>query len=166
MFLLRDIPTYQTLEKLSRRYKELDPSAMMTGIALLRTGSDMLVTLEKFLSPYGLSQGGYLTLIVLNRDPDEEIVPSDLAGRVGVTRATMTGLLDTLAKDGLIERIPHDGDRRQLVVRLTQKGIERLNEVLPSIYRQITEIMVGLSEKEKEELIRLLEKVKKGISKE
>jgi MarR family transcriptional repressor of emrRAB len=163
MFFLRDLPSMQTLNELAERYSELDPTAMMTCIAVLRTGSDMMALLEKMLNPYGLSQGGYLTLIVLNRNPQEEISPSDLAARVGVTRATMTGLLDTLAKEGLVERIPHDNDRRRTVVRLTRKGTVRLGHILPELYSKITELMAGISEKEREHLMRLLKKLNTGL---
>ena len=122
MFFLKDLPTYRNLHDLKTRYPDMDPSAVMSGAVLLRTGSDMLAALEKILGRYGLSQGRFLTLTVLNRDPEEEISPSDLAERVGVTRATMTGLLDTLAKDGWIERVQHNEDRRRVVVRLTREG--------------------------------------------
>jgi MarR family transcriptional repressor of emrRAB len=83
MFFLRDLPSMQTLNELAERYSELDPTAMMTCIAVLRTGSDMMALLEKMLNPYGLSQGGYLTLIVLNRNPQEEISPSRSGGAGG-----------------------------------------------------------------------------------
>ena len=132
--------TYKNLHDLKRRYSDMDPSAVMSGAVLLRTGSDMLAALEKILGRYGLSLGRFLTLTVLNRDPEEEITPSDLAERVGVTRATMTGLLDTLAKDGWIERIQHNEDRRRVVVRLTSEGLEHLGRILPGYFRETSGI--------------------------
>ncbi len=164
MFFLRDLPTSNLLYDLSQRYPELDPPALMSCIALLRTGSDMLAALERILGRYGLSQGRFLTLIVLNRDPEEEVTPSDLAERVGVTRATMTGLLDTLARGGWIERLQHNEDRRRVVVRLTRDGLKRLGTMLPGYYREISSIMAGLTEEEHEMLVRVLGKVRDGMS--
>ena len=164
MFFLKDLPTTRTLSDLAQRYPDLDPSALMSCIVLLRTGSDMLAALERILGRYGLSQGRFLTLIVLNRDPEEEVTPSDLAERVGVTRATMTGLLDTLAKDGWIERIQHNEDHRRVVVRLTEGGLAHLGRMLPGYYREISSIMAGLSRQEHEMISKVLGKVREGLS--
>ncbi|MEW6443091.1 MAG: MarR family transcriptional regulator [bacterium] len=163
MFFLRDLPTEKMLRELAKRYPDLDPMALLTCTALLRTGSDVLAGFEKILARHGLSQGGFLSLIVLNREPEEEITPSALAHKLGVTRATMTGLLDTLAKDDLVERVQHDGDRRSVVIRLTAKGRKRLDGILPGYYRQITRMMAGVSQKERRSLIGLLEKVRLGL---
>ena len=164
MFFLKDLPTEETLKNLRKRYPDLDLPALMSCIALLRAGSDMLAALERILGRCGLSQGRFLTLIVLNRDPREEFTPSDLAERVGVTRATMTGLLDTLARDGWVERVQHGGDRRRVVVRLTQEGLENLGGILPPYYQAISSIMAGLSREEHTALVEVLSKVRQGLS--
>lgn len=164
MFFLKDLPTESTLRNLGKRYPDLDLPALMSCIVLLRTGSDMLAALERILRRYRLSQGRFLTLIVLNRNPEEEITPSDLAERVGVTRATMTGLLDTLAKDGWVERTQHNEDRRRVVVRLTKEGLEHLGMMLPGYYREISSIMAGLSEEEHHVLAKILSKVRQGLA--
>ncbi len=164
MFFLKDLPTYKNLYDLKKRYADMDPTAVMSGAVLLRTGSDMLAALGRILGRYGLSLGRFLTLTVLNRDPEEEVSPSDLADRVGVTRATMTGLLDTLARDGWVERVQHNEDRRRVVVRLTSEGLEQLGRILPGYFREVSGIMADLSEEERETLIKVLGRVREGIS--
>jgi DNA-binding MarR family transcriptional regulator len=164
MFFLKDLPTVRNLQDLKKRYPDVDPSAILMGAVLMRAGSDMLAALERILGRYGLSQGRFLTLNVLNRDPEEEISPSELAERVGVTRATMTGLLDTLARDGWIERIQHNEDRRKVVVRLTREGLEHLGRMLPGYFREVSGIMTGLTEQERGTLVELLRKVGEGLS--
>ena len=163
MFFLKDLPTIETLFKLTKRYPSLDPTALNTCAILLRTGSSLLTKLESFLGKHGLSQGRFLTLIVINRRPDTQINPSSLAEKVGVTRATMTGLLDGLERDGLIERVKHDGDRRKIGVKLKTEGINVLNNMLPEYYDKISKIMLNVTEEERETLISLLEKVNKEL---
>ena len=163
MFFLKDLPTDRTLERYAKRYPNLDPSALNTAIALLRTGSDLLTAFETFLGKHGLSQGRFLTLIVMNRKPDEEINPSSLAEKIGVKRATMTGLLDGLERDMLIQRLAHSNDRRKVVVRLTKKGRHVLDEMLPDYYSYIEKLMVNLTENERHNLKLLLEKVNQGL---
>ena len=163
MFLLQDIPTLTTLSLLKERYPNLNPSAMRSCLMLLRTGSDLLTLADKLFRKAGLSQGGFLILAVLNRDPDEELTPSELSEKIGVTRATMTGLLDTLAKDGLIQRLQHKGDRRKLVVRLTDKGLKRLDAFLPNYTGELGLLVPNLTKKEQLVLVKLLEKVSRGL---
>ena len=164
MFYLKDLPTDKTLGEFTRRYPNMNPSALKTCAVLLRTGSDLLTAFEKILGNHGLSQGRFLTLIVMNRTPDEEINPSTLAEKIGVKRATMTGLLDGLERDGLVERLAHRQDRRKIGVRLTAKGRQVLDEMLPDYYRKIAKLMVNLTEKERLELLALLGKVNRGLS--
>ena len=41
----------------------------------------------------------------------------------------MTGLLDGLAREGLIQRIVDEKDKRQTQIKLTKKGQQKLDEV-------------------------------------
>ena len=164
MFYLKDLPTDTTLHEFSRRYPNMNPSAIKTCAELLRTGSELLTAFETILGHHGLSQGRFLTLIVMNRNPDDEVSPSSLSEKVGVRRATMTGLLDKLERDDLIERLAHHRDRRKIAVRLTSKARQVLAEMLPDYYRSIAKIMANLTEKERLELMTLLGKVNRGLS--
>ena len=164
MFYLRDLPTDRTLEEFAKRYPDLDPSALKTCVVLLRTGSDLLTAFETILGKHGLSQGRFLTLIVMNRTPNKAISPSVLAEKVGVKRATMTGLLDGLERDRLIERLAHPNDRRKIGVRLTVKGRQVLDEMLPDYYSYIAKLMANLSKNERQNLVSLLGKVNQGLS--
>jgi DNA-binding MarR family transcriptional regulator len=85
--------------------------------------------------------------------------PAELADAAGVTRATMTGLVDTLERDGFVKREPDPADRRTISVRLTPKGEKFLGELLPGHFKLISELMAPLSESERKTLVRLLGKV-------
>lgn len=163
MFYLRDLPDDDTLDNFSRRYANFDITAMKSALMLLRTGSDLLTGLEKMLASYGLSQGRFLTLIVLHRTPETPQNPSELAHKVGVTKATMTGLLDGLEKSQLIKRYSNPDDRRAICICLTEKGKETLEQILPDYYNRIHFVMEYLSKDELIELYRLLEIVNKGL---
>lgn len=49
---------------------------------------------------------------------------SELSGELKVSNGNVTGIVDRLVNDGLIVREPVPGDRRAMMVRLTQKGRE------------------------------------------
>lgn len=61
-------------------------------------------------------------LAVLEAVAGDDLAPSDLADRAGVTRAGMTKRLDRLERAGLVERTPAPGDRRSVLVRATAAG--------------------------------------------
>jgi DNA-binding MarR family transcriptional regulator len=164
MFYLKDLPTDTSLQEFSRHYPNMNPSAIKSCAELLRIGSVLLTAFETILGRHNLSQGRFLTLIVMNRNPDAEVSPSYLADKVGVKRATMTGLLDRLEKDDLIQRLAGHPDRRKIGIQLTGKGRRLLAEMLPGYYRSIAKIMAHLTEKERLELMSLLGKVNQGLT--
>jgi DNA-binding MarR family transcriptional regulator len=45
-----------------------------------------------------------------------------LAGALGCTPATVTGIVDTMEKKGLVVRRPNPDDRRSLLVKMTHQG--------------------------------------------
>ncbi len=49
---------------------------------------------------------------------------SALSGVLRVSNGNVTGIVDRLAQEGLVIRMPVPGDRRAMLVRLTQKGRE------------------------------------------
>ena len=163
MYFLKDLPTDRNLQEFVDSYPNMNPSALKTCSELMRTGSDLLAAFETILGQSGLSQGRFLTLIVMNRAPEEEANPSTLAQKVGVTRATMTGLLDGLEQKGLIERRTHVQDRRKIGVLLTDRGRRMLDGVLPDYYRHIAKLTAYLDEGERQTLVSLLRKVNQGL---
>ena len=55
--------------------------------------------------------------------------PSELGERLIVTRATVTGLLDSLEQRGFVARSANPADRRSLVVQITPAGLKVLQEL-------------------------------------
>ena len=159
MLLLKDLPKYDTLQRFTDRYAEMDVSAVQSFLTLLRVASDVIENLDACLARHDLLQGRWWVLILLMREENLTASPSVLADKAGVTRATMTGLLDSLERSNLIERIPNPEDRRMLSVKLTKKGQQRLDAVMPDYYARVAQVMQGLSEKDRSLLMEMLQKV-------
>ncbi len=160
MLLLRDLPKYETLLAYSKRYRNVDPTAVEAYLNLLRVASDVLDSTEQYFNGHGTSQGRFTVLCLLNRNPDVPLCPADIAQRAGVTRATMTGLLQGLESEGLIKRTSSDDDKRMFFVELTNKGRKYLDSVLPDFFRRISSLMEGLNDRERVTMLKLLEKVR------
>ena len=163
MFFLRDLPKYDAIRARAARYPEVDAGAVEAFLTLLRVGSDVLAAFEKFLANHNMSQGRFTVLMVLNRFPDIGLNPSDLAAKCGVTRATMTGLLDGLERQKLIRRESEQADRRTILIRLNDKGIELLDGMLHEYYKRVSLLMSGLCEADQRLLSQMLQSVAVGV---
>jgi DNA-binding MarR family transcriptional regulator len=162
MYTLRDIPKYETIRAHAARYPEIDPASTAACLVLMRVASDVLAALDDYLAAHDISRGRWSVMMLLTRDPAPGragVNPCELAEKAGVTRATMTGLLDGLERDGLVERETVAEDRRMLEVRLTAKGRKYLEATMPGYFLLIRKIMAGLGEGEKEQLTGLLTKL-------
>lgn len=171
--LLKDLPRYDCLIEASKEFPDLDPSAVEAFLHLLLTGDDVFAVSERNLSENGISHGRFGVLMLLWRgnqprlaqgtDDDEcdagPRTPAELADAAGVTRATMTGLIDTLERDGLVKREPDPNDRRMMSVVLTTKGEKFLHNFLPGHFKLISSLMATLTEAERKALVSLLMKV-------
>jgi len=151
-----------TLKNLAQRYSELDIASVEACLAFLRATADVQVALDTHFARYGLSMGKFTLLMQLLLADEEGLTPSECAERSGVTRATITGLLDGLERDSLIERKPRPDDRRMLSVHLTEQGHSLLTQMLPDHFCRTTGLMAHLTASEKETLIQLLQKVQAG----
>ena len=61
---------------------------------------------------FGLSEGRFIVLFLLDSVP-RGVAPNKLAEQAGVTPATMTGLIDGLERDNLVNRQADPDDRRR-----------------------------------------------------
>ncbi|CAN7412200.1 MarR family transcriptional regulator [Variovorax paradoxus] len=90
--------------------------------------------------------------------------PDALAERAGVTRATVTGPLDGLERESLIERHADANDRRSLTIRLTRKGEQMARKAFDQHGRWIASLFLHLSAQERKTLGGLLQKVTAGMA--
>ncbi len=164
LLMLKDLPRYECLLKAAEKYPGLEPMACHAFFHLLRTGDAVYAAEGGFLATHHVSQGRFNVLMLLNRCERQMSTPAELAEEAGVTRATMTGLIDTLEKDGLVGREDHPENRRTIRVRLTKAGRAYLKKLTPKYFRRVSEMIEPLNELERKQLVRLLEKVQRGLN--
>ena len=167
--ILKNLPRYECLHEAAQQFPDLDPSAMVAYLHLLRAGTDCLEFSHEYLSTHGVSSGRFTVLMLLLKrhacgEKGETITPAELADMAGCTRATMTGLVDTLERDSLVKRVPDAKDRRMMTVSLTAKGSALLNNLLPGHFKRLAQVMACLSEAERKTLVRLLSKITEQVA--
>ena len=103
--------------------------AAETVMGLLTTARRIDAECAALLEPHGLSEGRFAALLAISAEPGA--APARIAERLGVTRSTVTGLVDGLVRAGWAVREPDPSDRRALVLRSTSAGEALLTELAP-----------------------------------
>jgi DNA-binding MarR family transcriptional regulator len=70
---------------------------------------------------------------------------SELSGVLKVSNGNVTGIVERLVGEGLMVRVPVEGDRRAMVVRLTQKGREDFEAMAATHKGWIDELLGGVA---------------------
>src|SRR5690606_13496829 len=91
------------------------------------------------------------------------ISPAELADMMGITRGAMTGLIDSLEREGMITREKHPDDRRMVKLLLTAKGRSKIDQYYPLHARRLSRFMNVLTKKEQKQLISLMNKLAGGF---
>ena len=155
-------PKGDVLRKAAERYPDIDLEATEIMLRIKQIASGEGCEAQEALEPHGLSEGRFYVLCYLfcedlvgHKGPS----PSEIAENLGVTRATITGLLDGLERDGFLERHHDSADRRALTIHITAKGHCLMGQLIPAQCRHMNSRMSRLSAGEKQTLIALLAKI-------
>ena len=94
-------------------------------------------TTDSRAGEYQLSASARQVLAVVE-GAGQPLEPSVIAERVLITTGSMTSMLDTFEKRGLIQRMPHPDDRRKLLIDITPDAQAILDDLLPSLHARET----------------------------
>jgi MarR family transcriptional regulator, negative regulator of the multidrug operon emrRAB len=152
------MPKQSNYDKIMKQFPITDSDAVKIMISLLQTSREIYNEMSSQLSSFGLTQGKFRILLGLFHR-QSPLKPSELAKHAGVSRSTMTGLIDGLEHDKFIRRGSHK-DGRSTTIYLTEEGIEVMNRLLPFYREHSTKLMSGLTKGECEILNDLLHKLR------
>jgi DNA-binding MarR family transcriptional regulator len=96
--------------------------------------------------------------------PEEGLSMGEVSSRLKVSNGNVTGIVERLKKEGLIQRRTRPDDRRSQLVRLTDSGRTTFEEMAVAHERWVASMLSGLSEEEVEQLKYLLGKGKRSVS--
>jgi DNA-binding MarR family transcriptional regulator len=128
----------------------------------IRTADMFFDRIGRLLRPLGVSAAGGLVLGIL-RDHGT-MSPSELGERLIVTRATVTGLLDSLERRGFVSRSANPADRRSLLVEVTPAGLAVVQELRTIVHRNERDWMSVLSDAEVRTYVDLLHRIQDRLN--
>ncbi|MBC7228188.1 MAG: MarR family transcriptional regulator [Thermoflexales bacterium] len=129
------------------------------SMRLLRLMGALRARFARDLARYGLTFPQYLTLCSLGRAEGQALRMGDLATATHQSAASMTGIVDRLLEGGLVERRPDPADRRSVLVALTPKGTQVLEQVRADRRHAVEDLLRSLSSQERAAFYEILGKL-------
>lgn len=164
-FTFKDRPDNQRIQLTIDQYAETSDSTLASLFLDFQwTYREMQKAYDAVLDEYGLSESKFIILMFLERAEDHLLMPSELAEKLGASRATITKLVNNMERDQQIRKIPSVTDKRAVQVQMTETGAELLEKFLPRNFEATKTLLEQLSEDEINQLFYLLSKIKQGTA--
>ncbi|PQO26304.1 MarR family winged helix-turn-helix transcriptional regulator [Blastopirellula marina] len=157
-----------SLSRLHEEIKKREPFASAEQEAtlnLLRTSDQLQNRFGRLFRKYGLTSSQYNVLRIL-RGEGKPLPSLEIAERMIQVVPAITGLIDRLEKQELVERRRCHDDRRVVYVGITDKGTKLLEEMQEPVSETHIQLMGHLTQDELKELSRLLEKARTSLTDE
>ncbi len=113
-----------------KKFNNMGQEAILTLIA---AGSLLRDKQNSILQAHGLSLQQYNILRILKGGPKEGYPRCEIYDRMVEKAPDITRLIDRLEKVELVKRLKSENDRRQSIAKITQKGLNKLQEIQPYI---------------------------------
>ena len=114
---------------------------------------------EKLRAEFAATLPRFDVMAALYRFPDGMIL-TELSRYLMVSNGNVTGIVNRLENDGLVERTLRDGDRRTSVVRLSRRGTTSFESMASAHETWVDEFFANLSPSDAERLAKQLEQTR------
>lgn len=128
---------------------------------LIRRRLDSTLDMEGFSELCGIQVPvvGY----IYDRSKEQDVFQRDIEKEFNIRRSTATVLLQNLEQKGFIERISVEQDARLKKILLTRKAVERNQEIRHAIDRFNAGLERGLTEEERSEFFRIMDRITENL---
>jgi DNA-binding MarR family transcriptional regulator len=157
----RDDPAPPVKKNGAGSVETVDPLAVEIWQQLLYTFNALVKIGREVLKEHGISGPQYGVLRILQRRGPSTM--TELSEELLVTAGNVTGLVDRLVRDGLVERQAGRSDRRVVRTRLTDAGRALVEEAAATHHRFLSRLLDGSSEADKKRLLELLEQLHQAV---
>jgi len=130
------------VKKLKSEFPEIDTRFLGTLVRVVHFQHAVPALFDQYFAKMGLSKARFMVLVQLFvRGGEGGLGISDLIRLYSVSSATMTGVVDTLEKEGFVARSHSQSDRRKINLNLTARGREFMTCFIPIHYANMKRLM-------------------------
>ena len=135
------------------------PPRQRAVVNILFTASWLDCIIARSLRPHGLTGPQYNIMRILNGSYPKGLSVLDIKSRMLDRSSNVSRLVEKLRISGLVDRLPHNSDRRMVVVTISDMGKKVLEEIeLPTTRKDKDDPGYKMSDAELLELAHLLDK--------
>ena len=150
------------LQQELRKKRPFDSPEQEAALNLLRTADRLQNRLGRFFREYGLTPSQYNVLRIL-RGAGKPLPSLEVAEQMIQVVPAITGLIDRLEKQGLVERRRCEQDRRVVYVAITSQATALLKEMDKPLADLHKQLLGHMSRKALTDLSRLLETAREPL---
>ena len=135
-------------------------------MSLVHTYEKIVKVSNDFFAQYGLTETQFNALMCLSDYFHYEggvLNQKELAERLLIKKASAGTLVDRLCKNGWVEVVPDETDKRAKNVSLTTAGSIKFAEVFEPYYYYLAPLMDGISKGEFMFALKIFHKIRKNI---
>lgn len=147
--------------KQTRPFRSLTQEAVL---GLFRTSDILRRSFSQLMEQYGLTLQQYNVLRILRGAGDKGLPTLVIAERMVERTPGITRLIDRLLKKEFVERERPAGDRRQVLCRITARGLAVLGELDGPVGDLDDRCLAMLDDEEKKVLIGVLDRVRQAYA--
>jgi DNA-binding MarR family transcriptional regulator len=148
------------VDRMTEQWKAVRPGVDVSPMGVIGRVSRLSRLVDRRLAEnfarYGIESWMYDVMATLRRSGEPyELTAGELMRRTLVTTGAVTNRIDRLEERGLVERV-NTTDRRKVIVRLTKKGRDVVDEVVVGHMATEREILAALSPRQQLDFANLL----------
>lgn len=152
--------------RIQRELLQSKPFATLQAEALVnivRTADQLQRRIRLCVKPFGITQTQFNSLRILRGAGERGLTCAEVGERLITHDPDITRLLNRMERQGLVRRDRDTGDRRVVVARITQQGLEKLRTLDEVVEATVTTLLAKVDDEELRSLIRLLERTRDSL---
>ena len=157
-------PPPTVMEALRKRFTRQDLLALDVVFALRMTAQQLDNTITEWMAGTAGTPARFQILVLLWASEASGVPHKEIVKALEVTRATVSGLMTSLERDGLVKSTVDRDDRRNLIATLTSRGRAIVEKAIDSNITSLRAALAPLSAKELATLMSLLQRLRQGFT--
>jgi MarR family transcriptional regulator, 2-MHQ and catechol-resistance regulon repressor len=133
-------------------------------VVLMKASKSLQEVTKDDISNHGMRMSDFEILEALYHK--DKLTVREVSEAVLINTGSITYVIDKLEKKGLIERSNCKDDRRVVYIQITEEGKKLMDTIFPAHQRVIEDLFEGISEQEKDTVIKVLKHVGKKAAQE
>lgn len=157
-------PPPAVMEQIRKRLSEHEVQGLEAMFALRATAQQVDNAVNEWLAGTVGSTARYRILMALWAAKDNGIPHKEIVAGMGVTRATVSGLMTALEREGFVKSHVDRDDRRKQIARLTARGEAAIRKAFEINTARFRAAFASLSPAELASLTALLHRVRENFT--